>query len=65
MSYVCYLRMQVLQMPWPLAKQLNESYTEFRVLAQQLVGAGSIAAGTNTAGVLAGLSANLTHTCDA
>jgi hypothetical protein len=52
-------------MPWPLAKQLNESYAEFRALAQQLVGAGSIAAGTNTASVMAGLSANLTHTCDA
>ena len=52
-------------MPWPLAKQLNASYTEFRVLAQQLVGAGSIAAGTNTAGVLAELSAKLTHPCNA
>ena len=54
---------KALGMKWPLAQQLNASYTDFKALAVALVGPHSIAAGSNTGSVLAGLSANLTHTC--
>ena len=47
--------------PWPLAAKLNDSFVEFQALALQLVGPTSLQG--NTAGVLAGLVANLSHTC--